>query len=139
MASNVETLRAAHGAFNDRDFRGSAGLLASDAEFTDHARGVTFKGPDEFVGWLEGFMTMSSDLKIVDATYIDAGDWVTARFRGVGTQDGPIEVFPASNMPYSLDICEVWHFNADGKADEGHNYSDGLGLMMQLGHIQAPE
>jgi len=35
-------------------------------------------------------------------------------------------------------VCEVWHFNADGLADEGHNYSDGLGLLMQLGHLPAP-
>ncbi len=139
MASNVETLRAAHEAFNARDFKKSAGLLADDAEFTDHGRGVTLHGPDAFVGWLEGFMEMSSDLRIVDARYIDGGDWVTAMFRGVGTQDGPIEMFPASGKPYRIDICETWHFGGDGRADEGHNYSDGLGLLMQLGHIPAPE
>ena len=46
--------------------------------------------------------------------------------------------FPASNKPFSLDVCEVWHFNANGEADEGHNYSDGLGLAIQLGHLKPP-
>ncbi len=140
MASNVDTLRAAHQAFNDRDFKRSAGLLAEPANFTDHGRGVTITSREEFVGWLEGFVAMSSDIEIVDARYIDAGEWVTAQFRAVGTQDGPMEdMFPASGKPYSLDICEVWHFVGDGVADEGHNYSDGLGLLMQLGHLPAPE
>jgi hypothetical protein len=63
----------------------------------------------------------------------------TARFRAVGVQDGPMPVspFPASHRPFSLDVCEVWRFGPDGKAVEGHNYSDGLGLLMQLGHVPA--
>lgn len=139
MTSNIDALRAGHEAFNARDFKASArNLLAEGAEFTDHGRGITLHGRDEFVGWLEGFMAMSSDLQIVDARYIDGGDYVTATFRGVGTQDGPMQTFPASNKPYSLDICEVWHFGSDGLADEGHNYSDGLGLLMQLGHLPPP-
>ena len=80
---------------------------------------------------------MSSDIRIVDAQYIAADDWVTARFRAIGTQDGPLQAFPASNKPFSLDVCEVWHFGANDQADEGHNYSDGLGMLMQLGHLPA--
>lgn len=45
--------------------------------------------------------------------------------------------FPASGKPFSLDVCEIWRFGPDGLADEGHNYSDGLGLLMQLGHLPA--
>jgi hypothetical protein len=37
-----------------------------------------------------------------------------------------------------LDVCEVWRFNTNGEAIEGHNYSDGLGLLMQLGHMPPP-
>ncbi len=138
--SNVDTLRAAHDAFNARDFGASAGrLLAPGGTLTDHGRGAAFTGPDELIGWMEGFAATSSDIRIVDARYIDGGDWVTAMFRAVGTQDGPMEdMFPASNKSYSLDVCETWHFGVDGLADEGHNYSDGLGLLMQLGHLPAP-
>jgi hypothetical protein len=94
----------------------------------------------EFRAWMDAFKTTSSNMTIVDAQYIDGGDYVTARFRAVGVQDGPLSgiPFPASNKPYSLDVCEVWHFNGNGEADEGHNYSDGLGLLMQLGHMSAP-
>ncbi len=140
MGSNAEALRAAHQTFNARDMRGCAtGLLAANATVVDHGRGETLKGIDEFVGWLESFVETSSDIKLVDASYIDAGDHVTAQFRAVGTQDGPIGPFPASGNPYSLDVCEVWRFGPDGKAVEGHNYSDGLGMLIQLGHVPPPQ
>ena len=138
MATHSETLRTAHTAFNERQLDEAMKLVAAKATITDHGRGQTMHSREEFKGWMASFFDMSSDMKIVDATYIDAGDWVTAQFRAEGTQDGPMETFPATNKPFTLDVCEVWHFNDDGEADEGHNYSDGLGLLMQLGHIEAP-
>ena len=136
--NNVEILRSAHEAFSRRDLDAAIRLVVSATNVTDHGRGQTIGSREEFRRWMEAFDAMSSDMKIVDSHYVDGGEWVTARFRAVGTQDGQMDQFPASHKPYSLDICEVWHFNADGEADEGHNYSDGLGLLIQLGHIQPP-
>lgn len=136
----IATLRAAHDAFSARDAGGAAQVAAPDIHFVDHGRGVTVTSQDEFQTWLESRLTMSSDIRLVDQDYIAAGDWVTARFRAVGVQDGPMPPLPfgVSNKPFTLDVCEVWRFGPDGKAVEGHNYSDGLGLLMQLGHISAP-
>lgn len=139
-SKNVATLRAAHDAFSAHDCARSAATVAG-ANFTlvDHGRGMTLSSREEMQAWLEGFVASSSDIRIVDQHYIDAGEWVTARFRAVGVQDGPLPPnFPASGKPYSLDVCEVWHFGPDGKADEGHNYSDGMGFLMQLGHLPGP-
>lgn len=137
-SKNVATLRAAHEAFSRHDFAASATVVAPATMVIDHGRRLTITSRTEFQGWLEARAAVSSDIRIVDAQYIDAGDWVTARFRAIGTQDGPIPPFPASHKPFSLDVCEVWHFGPDGLADEGHNYSDGLDLLMQLGHLPAP-
>lgn len=137
-SKNVATLRAAHEAFSMHDFATSATAVAPTTLVIDHGRRLTMASRTEFQGWLEARAAVASDIRIVDAQYIDAGDWVTARFRAIGTQDGPLPPFPASHKPFSLDVCEVWHFGPDGLADEGHNYSDGLGLLMQLGHLPAP-
>lgn len=137
-SKNIETLRSAHQAFIAKDFDRAQGLVAPTTQVTDHGRGQVMNTRAEFRGWMESFYAMSSDMKLVDARYIDAGEWVAAQFRAVGTQDGPMGPFPASGKPFSLDVCELWHFNADGEADEGHNYSDGLGLAMQLGHLPQP-
>jgi steroid delta-isomerase-like uncharacterized protein len=138
-SKNVNTLRSAHEAFSRGDFETATSLVAANVVHTDHGRNAVFTGPAEFRGWMEAFKSSSSDMTLVDATYIDAGDTVVAQFRAVGVQDGPMEPFPASNKPYSLDVCEIWHFNAAGQAVEGHNYSDGLGMLVQLGHIPVPE
>lgn len=137
-SKNVASLRAAHDAFSAHDFASAAQVVAPAGRVVDHGRGLTVNSQAEFAGWLEGRGAMSSDIRIVDAEYIAAGDWVTARFRAIGVQDGPMPPFPASHKPFSLDVCEVWRFGPDGQAVEGHNYSDGLGLLMQLGHLAAP-
>jgi len=138
-SKNVAALRAAHEAFSAHDCDRAATVGAPGVKMVDHGRGMTLASRDELAGWLKGFVAMSSDIRIVDAEYIDAGEWVTARFRAIGTQDGPMAPFPASHRPFTLDVCEVWRFGADGQAIEAHNYSDGLGLLMQLGHMAAPQ
>ena len=136
-SSNVVTLRNAHQAFSAKKLDQAQQFVAAQVRFTDHGRGQVLNGRAEFRGWMESHFAMASDIRIVDARYIDGGDYVTAQFRAVGTQDGPLMAFPASGKSFSLDVCEVWHFNTDGLTDEGHNYSDGLGLLMQLGHLPA--
>ena len=139
MASkNIEMLKKAHTAYSARNLGEAEKLVAQTTNFTDHGQGQTASSRAEFRGWLESLSAMSSDVKLVDVRYIDAGEWVIAQFRAVGTQDGPMASFPASNKPFSLDVCEMWRFNANGEAVEGHNYSDSLGLLIQLGHIQPP-
>lgn len=135
---NVETLKKAHQSFSVKDYNQAEKLVARKTKLVDHGRGQTMNTREEFRGWMEAFHAMSSDMKLVDARYIDAGEWVIAQFRAVGTQDGSMDPFPASHKPYSLDVCELWRFNSEGEAVEAHNYSDGLGLLMQLGHIQPP-
>jgi hypothetical protein len=137
---NIETLKRAHEAFSAHNIDEAIKVLAANGTMTDHGRGQVYPSRAEFRNMLAGFVEMSSDIKIVDAEYIDGGDYVTARFRAVGVQDGPMAGTPygPSNKPYTLDVCEVWHFNAEGQADEGHNYSDGLGLLMQLEHMPTP-
>jgi ketosteroid isomerase-like protein len=137
MANNVETLRRCHDAFSTNNLDEAQTLVAPDITFVDHGRGLTLNSREEFRGWMAGFFNSASDIRLTDARYIDAGEWVAAQFRAVGTQDGPMEPFPPSNRQFSLDVCELWRFNEQGEAVEGHNYSDGLGLFMQLGHIQA--
>lgn len=141
--THVETLRRAHQAFSAHDLDAAARLVANEGRVQDHGRAQTFSGREAFRQWMASFLEMSSDIAIVDARYIAEGDWVTAQFRAVGKQDGPMPGMPpgmpgeASGRPFSMDVCEVWHFNDRGEADEGHNYSDGLGLLRQLGHLPA--
>ena len=139
--SNAATLRKGHEAFSVGNLDEAILIVAPNCTVVDHGRGQTYHSRAEFRGMLAAFFQMSSNIKIVDAKYIEAGEYVTAQFRAVGIQDGPMASTPfgPSGKPFSLDVCEVWRFGSDGLAVEGHNYSDGFGLLMQLGHLPIPQ
>lgn len=136
--NNVDTLRAAHNAMAGRESGPVTAMMRPDVVVHGHAAGQTFHSADEFGQFLNVYYTMSSDIRLVDAEYIAAGNKVIAQFRAIGTQDGPFFNFPASGRPFSLDVAEIWTFDDEGYAVEGHNYADTLGLLIQLGHVPPP-
>ncbi|MBK8912532.1 MAG: nuclear transport factor 2 family protein [Chlorobi bacterium] len=139
MGNAVENLKKAHQAFSEMRLADSASLLAANATFTDHGRNQKTDSREEFQGWLGQHFAMASNVRIEDAQYVEMGNTVVAQFRAVGNQDGALGPFPPTGKPFTLDVCEVWTFNEEGQAIEGHNYSDGLGLLGQLGHISMGE
>jgi steroid delta-isomerase-like uncharacterized protein len=136
---NVETYRAGHKAFNRRDFDAMVTEYAESIRWIDHARGITFRTPQEFKDdFLEGWIRASSDCQVTDARYTDAGDIVVARFIGRGTNDGPLGPVPATGKEWTLPICEMWHFAADGRVVGGEIYYDQVSLLAQLGLLPEP-
>ena len=131
----TEKFRAAHDLFNANDLDAAAKCVAENFKHNDYGKGMAGASRADFRGWLDGHRAMSSDMTLVDRTYMASGNWVIARFRAVGHQDGPLGPFPPSGKPYALDACEVWRFNEAGLAVEAFDYSDSAGLMAQLGHI----
>jgi steroid delta-isomerase-like uncharacterized protein len=130
---NVKAHRAGHEAFNRRDFGAMVTEYAGSIRWIDQARGVTFSTPEEFKSdFLEGWTRASSDCQVTDARYADAGDSVVARFTARGTNDGPLGSFPATGKEWSLPICELWHFDADGRVVGGEIYYDQVSLLTQL-------
>ena len=136
---NVETYRAGHEAFNRRDFEAMVEEYAESIRWIDHARGVTFSTPQEFKDeFLEGWIQASSDCQVTHARYTDAGEIVLARFTARGTNDGPLGPFPSTGKEWTLPICEMWHFDADGRVIGGEIYYDQVSLLTQLGLLFEP-
>ena len=140
MASgNVETYRAAHQAFNHRDFEAMTEGYADSIGWTDHAQGRTFRTPQEFrADFLPAWVAASSDIRITEPRYIDAGRTVMCTFTVVGTHDGPLGAFPATGREFALPLCEMWHFDPAGCVVGGDLYYDQLSLLMQLGLMPQP-
>ena len=137
-SKNEQAVRASHQGFNDRDWDSMASLVADDCVFVD-GQGNAHKGPDAFAndyskGWADAF----SDGKVTDAKYYDAGDTVVAEFVGRGTNDGPLGPMPATGRTVELPYVEIYHFGPDGKVVGGHAYFDMYGMLVQLGHVEAP-
>jgi steroid delta-isomerase-like uncharacterized protein len=133
-SNNVATHRAGHEAFNQRDFDSMVKDYAAAIVWTDRARSLTFRNPQEFKNvFLAGWVQSSSDIQVKDPRYIDAGQTVLCTFTVVGTHDGPLGPFPATHRAFSLPLCEMWHFDSSGKVVGGDLYYDQVTLLMQLG------
>ena len=136
---NVETHRAGHEAFNQRDFVAMTRQYAESITWTDHSQGRTFKTPQEFrTDFLPGWVTASSDIRVTDPRYIDAGQTTVCAFTVEGTQDGPLGPFPATGKQFTLPLCELWHFDSSGRVVGGDLYYDQVSLLMQLGLMPQP-
>ena len=136
---NVETYRAGHEAFNQRDFEAMTKQYADSITWTDRARGSTFRTPQDFKDdFLAGWVGAASDIRITDPSYIDAGQTVVCTFTAVGTHDGPLGPFPATRKQFALALCEMWHFDSSGRVVGGDLYYDQVSLLMQLGLMPQP-
>ncbi|MGH3731386.1 MAG: ester cyclase [Micromonosporaceae bacterium] len=136
--SNVDTHRAAHEAFNRRDLEGAARPLRNDAVYTDHPRGLSVKGPQEFVDWMQGWVTTMSNAQVTEVRYIDGGDHSVAIFRGRGVNDGPLGTLPPSGRELDMPFCEVFRYDPDGGVISGEVFYDQATLLTQLGHMEPP-
>ncbi len=99
--SNVDKYRSAHQSFNRRDWTAVVQNFSPDAQYTDHARRVTLKSPQDLVDYLRAnWVAAFSDAAITDIVYIDAGDHVIAQFTGTGTNDGAFGPMPRTGRRY---------------------------------------
>jgi steroid delta-isomerase-like uncharacterized protein len=135
---SVETHRAMNAATNRRDLHEAVRHFRSDAEYTDHPRGLTTKGPAEYLEWLQDWINAFPDAKLEELTYIDGGDSSVAMFQARGTNSGPMGGLPATGNRLNLAFCEVLHYDAGGHVISGDIYYDAMSLMAQLGHIAPP-
>ena len=138
-ATNVETYRAGHQAFNNRDFVTMTSHYAESISWTDHSQGRTLSTPQEFRDdFLAGWVRASPNIRIASPRYIDAGQTVVCTFEVAGTQDGPLGPFPATGKEFTVPLCEMWHFDPGGRVVGGDLYYDQLSLLMQLGLMPQP-
>ena len=136
---NVETYRAGHGNFNQRNFEAMTTRYADTISWTDRARGLTFRTSQDFKeDFLAGWVGSSSDIRITDPHYIDAGPTVVCTCTVVGTHDGALGPFPATGKAFALAVCEMWHFDPSGAVIGGDLYYDQVSLLMQLGLMPQP-
>ena len=137
MASAIEVHRAAHEAFNARDWDRMRELTGPDVAFIDHARGMTLRGVDEFLGWVQEWSTGMSDARIQEPRYLDAGTHSVCQFQGRGVNDGPMGPANATGRQIDLGFCEIVRVDGD-RITGGDMYYDAMTMLAQLGVVEAP-
>jgi len=136
---NVKIHRAGHEAFNRRDFVAMTSQYAEGISWTDHSQDRTFTTPQEFRDdFLPGWVQASADIRITATRYFDAGQTSVCAFTVAGVHDGPLGAIPATGKEFTLELCEMWHFDRDGQVVGGDLYYDQVSLLMQLGLMPQP-
>jgi len=133
--NNVETIKQAHQNFNRHDMESAAKNVAENITYRNHARGVVINNRQGFIEYLEAWKKGFSDARVTEPTYIDGGDKVVALATARGTNDGPFGDFPSTNKKIENPVCEVLHFNDEGKIVAGEIYYDRMTMLEQLGHV----
>ncbi len=135
-SKNVQTFRAAHDAFNRRDFDAVANVIAEGFTYEDHARGATFKGREGFKQFMQGWVDSFSNAAVTEPTYIDGGNVVVAEFVGLGINDGPLGSTPPTGRAMNVPFCEIMRFDHRGQIVSGGAYYDQQTILTQLGLAQ---
>ena len=137
--SNADSHRRSVDLFNNRDLDTFVMDYAADCEYVDQARSLTFKGREQVrefeLGWIGAF----SDGRISNAQVIDGGSATVLLFTGSGTNDGPLGPLPPTGRQVSMRFCEIREYDADGRAVRGELFYDQVTMLVQLGHMPAPE
>lgn len=137
-AKNVAAHRAAHGSWERRDFDAAVSRMVKNFTYEDYPRGRSLKSREEFKDYIAAWAQAFPDGKITKARYHDAGDTSVAQFRLRGTNGGPFGPFPATGRPVSQPVCEIIHFEPEGRMVSGEVYYDQMSLLVQLGHAEPP-
>ena len=133
-ARNTEAIvRETHEAFNAGYLDRAAAYAAEDAEWVTVATGETFREPEGYKRYMQGWTTACSDARS-EITAVHAGeDFAIVEFIGRDTHDGPMSS-PGRKVPptgRSLEnrFCEafgIW----DGKITGARSYFDLAGIMI---------
>src|SRR3954468_21384079 len=112
MGANDDNHRRSIDLFNARDWAAFAADLATECEFSDEARGITVKGPQQAVEFEQAWVSPFSDATITNPRTADGGSTTVLHVAGRGTNDGPLGPLPASGRAVSFPLCEVRDYDA---------------------------
>ncbi|MEU1669805.1 ester cyclase [Streptomyces sparsogenes] len=136
---NLDTHKKLTQAFRARDWAAAALPFSPDVVFVDHPRGEVIKGVEGVVEHSRRAAVAFSDVHVEEERFYDAGDHTIAVFEGRGVNDGElIPGVPPTHRPMRMTICEILHYDADGRVVGGEYFYDALSQLAQLGLIEPP-
>jgi predicted ester cyclase len=135
QTDNIAVVRRFNDAFDRADWTTMKACVSPDiAAFATGAPGqMDF---DAFVGMGKLFVDAFSQSRHVVEDQIASGDIVATRGKWSAVHTGTFNGVPATNRPVSIDISIFDHVR-DGKIVKHYGALDVMGLMAQIGALQA--
>jgi steroid delta-isomerase-like uncharacterized protein len=125
-------------AWNSRDGSQVAGFMADDVTYEDLALGVTHKGAQAVVAFVEETARFSSDYVFTAVGAQADGQHYCLEWEMAGTNDGAAGGVPATNRPYRIRGASVGTRNGDGLIATNRDYWNMADYLAQVGILPPP-
>ncbi|MEV4236349.1 MULTISPECIES: ester cyclase [unclassified Nocardia] len=134
---NKATAKRVLDAWNMRDLSVFDEVIAADCINHDPQNPFAeVHGPDGFKRLVQMYLAAFSDQRFLVNEQIAEGDFVTTRWTATGTNDGEMMGMSPTGKSAVVQGITIYRFQ-DGKIVESWSCWDTLGMMQQLGVIQA--
>jgi steroid delta-isomerase-like uncharacterized protein len=136
---NVDTIRTIYESMNRGDLNPMLSTMNDNCTYEQHVTGPdgrvgeTLHGKQAYKELLDRRRQAVSNAKVTNTRYVDGGDVVVSEFTIEGTNDGQVGDMPATHRQVSFDVCEIWHFDKNGRITNGSCYFDVYTLLTRLG------
>lgn len=142
MPDIAAIVRQFHTNYSNQEVEKSAPLVTDDvvADINGGAgngvNGLTFRGRDEFIAWLQHDKIMFPDGKLVHKDLPVSGNMAAIRFYMEGTHLGPVPgpdgIIEPTGRRVHLEVTEFSTFNDEGKLVHVNTLYNTIGLLQQL-------
>jgi len=127
---------------NSHDEAGTASMLAPGVVAEDLGTGLRIEGRDAYVAGMQQLGAAFSDLHGEILSITTEGSRAVVEYVFEGTHDGPL-VMPTGTIPSSgqrvvIQFASVVEFDENGQAKTVRRYTNPLGLLTQIGVLDAP-
>ena len=133
----VATIKRLYELISRGDIDGFGDQVADD--FVEHEENPGFeRSKTGVIQLFRAYRAAFPDLRMETEDVLVDGDKVVARVRATGTHQGEFMGMPATGNSVNVQLIDIMRFGEDGLAHEHWGVSDALGMMQQLGAINAP-
>ena len=128
--------RLTEAAWNESDLGVIDELLDPEYVGSDPAVG-TLRGPEAFKGFVQAYRAAFPDLTLAIQEIVTEGDAVAVRWTMRGTHEGELSGIPPTGKQTVVTGITIGHVK-NGRVVSAYTSRDTLGLLQQLGVVQAP-
>lgn len=134
---NIALVREIHARFSTGKLEACLEIATDDIEVDLYAMDQTFRGREQFMQFMQVFVTAFPDIVITHTNVLASGDHVAVEFVWSGTNRGPImspggSIPPTGKRVEGAHVMEMFRLR-DGKVARIGNYQDVAAWMRQLG------
>lgn len=137
-SENLDILRRFQsGVFDEGNLKLIDELFADDFVGHSAADPEDIHGPEQYKEFVRMVRSASSDMQVSVEDRLAEGDRVAQRVIAKGTHDGNFMGIPPTGNEFEIGGIDIYRIE-DGKIAEGWEQADMMGLMQQIGAIEAP-